>query len=104
MNSDIENFISQYIVLPQDMISLFNDIITYTELEAFDFLTKTNEYPTYFFIIKTGLIRSYLQTEDGKEITRSFFTSGQLTGNITAMIKKNSLRFKLSSSNKNYWL
>ena len=69
--------------------------MTYTELEPFEFLIKTNEYPTDFFIIKTGLIRSYLETEDGKEITRNFFTPGHIATNLSSLIKK-------SSSDLNY--
>jgi CRP-like cAMP-binding protein len=95
MNSDIENFLSQYIDLSENMISLFKEIITYIELEPIDFLPRTNENSTSFFIVKTGIVRSYLQSESGKEITRTFFLPGQLTGNIAALIKK-------APSNLNY--
>ncbi len=88
MNNDIEKFLYQFTDYPKNIISVFEELITYTELEPFEFLTKANEYPNDFFIIKTGLIRSYLQTEDGKEVTRNLFTPGDLTSSISAMIKK----------------
>ncbi|CAM1353016.1 Crp/Fnr family transcriptional regulator [Tenacibaculum insulae] len=88
MKSDIENFLYQFIDLPKDIISLFEEIVTYTEIEPFDFFVKTNENPTDFFIIKTGLIRSYIETEDGKEITRNLFSEGHLASSLTAMVKK----------------
>lgn len=87
MHNDIKNFIHQFIDLPKDIILLFEQTLTYYELEPLDFFIKTNEYSTDFFIIKTGLIRSYIETEDGKEITRYFFTSGSLASNLSSMIK-----------------
>ena len=88
MNSDIENFLYQFIKLPKNIISVFEEIFEYSELEPFEFFVKANEHPTDVFIIKTGLIRSYLETEDGKEITRNLFTPGNATSSASAMLKK----------------
>lgn len=87
MKNDIEKFLYQFIDLPENIISLFEGILTYSEINALDFFIKSNEYPTEFFIIKTGLIRSYLETEDGKEITRNIFTPGQVASSLSAVIK-----------------
>lgn len=88
MKSDIEKFLYQFIDLPKNVVNAFEEIVTYTELEPFDFFVKTNENPTDFLIIKTGLIRSYIETEDGKEITRNFFYPGHLASSLTSMVKK----------------
>ncbi|WP_271407239.1 Crp/Fnr family transcriptional regulator [Tenacibaculum soleae] len=88
MNNDIENYTSQFINLSKNTFTLFKELLTYTELEPFDFFIKVNERPTDFFIIKTGLIRSYLETEDGKEITRHLFTPGDLSTNLSSMVKE----------------
>lgn len=88
MNNDIENFVSQFINLSKNNLSLFQELITYSELEPFDYFIKINEHPTDFFIIKTGLIRSYIKTEDGKEVTRHLFTPGDLTSNLSSMVKQ----------------
>ncbi|CAM1362378.1 hypothetical protein BA195_07120 [Tenacibaculum soleae] len=88
MNNDIENYTSQFINLSKNTFTLFKDLLTYTELEPFDFFIKVNERPTDFFIIKTGLIRSYLETEDGKEISRHLFTPGDLSSNLSSMVKE----------------
>lgn len=87
MKSDIENFLYQFADLPSNIISIFKELVSYSELNALDFLVKTNDYPTDFFIIKTGIVRSYLETESGKEATRTLFTAGQATGGASAMMK-----------------
>lgn len=89
MNDDIEKILSQYINLPKNIISIFKDSLTYYELEPFEYFTKTNEHTTSFFIVKTGLLRSYLETEDGKEVTKFFFTSGHFSGSLHSLIKGN---------------
>ena len=89
MINDIQNFLSKFIDLPVDLAVLFEDIITYAELEPFDFFIKENEQPTDFFIIKTGLIRSYLETEDGKEVTRHLFAPGHICSSLSSIVKKN---------------
>ncbi|WP_299123988.1 Crp/Fnr family transcriptional regulator [uncultured Tenacibaculum sp.] len=88
MRTDIEQFLYQFTGIPSNIISIFENLVTYSELEPLDFLVKTNEYPTDFFIIKTGIVRSYLETETGKEATRTFFTSGQTTGGASAMMRE----------------
>lgn len=87
MKSDIEHFLYQFADLPSNIISIFENLVSYYELNPLDFLVKTNEYPTDFFIIKTGIVRSFLQTENGKEATRALFTPGQATGGASAMMK-----------------
>lgn len=100
MNNDIENFVSQFINLSENTFSLFKELLTYEELAPLDFFIKINEQPKYFFLIKTGLIRSYLETEDGKEITRHLFTPGNLTSNLSSMVKKTPADFNYQALTK----
>ena len=89
MNNDIEKVLSQYIDLPKNIISIFKESLTYCELEPFEYFAKTNEYTTNFFILKSGLIRSFLETEDGKEVTKFFFTPVNFAGSLSSLIKRN---------------
>lgn len=89
MNNDIENFLCQYADLPKNVVSIFKDILTYCELEPFEYFAKTNEYTTNFFILKSGLMRSYLETEDGKEVTKYIFTPVSFAGSLSSLIKQN---------------
>lgn len=86
MNDDIKRFIHQYIDLSDQLISIFENLVTYTELEPNEIFTKQGEYPTDFFIIKTGIIRSFLVNENGIENTRAFFTSGDVSGATASMM------------------
>lgn len=87
MKDDIENFLYQFVDLPNTIVSVFEELVTYSELDPLEYLVKTNEKPTDFFIIKSGIVRSYLQTEDGKEATRAFFIPGYVTGGASAMMQ-----------------
>ncbi|WNW01966.1 Crp/Fnr family transcriptional regulator [Tenacibaculum sp. HL-MS23] len=87
MNNDIEKTLSQYIDLPKNVISDFSVGLTYCELEPFEYFAKTNEHTTSFFILKSGLIRSFLETEDGKQVTKFFFTPPNFTGSLASLIK-----------------
>ncbi|TDQ27758.1 Crp/Fnr family transcriptional regulator [Tenacibaculum caenipelagi] len=88
MSDDIKNFLHQYINLSSDIVSIFEDLVVFTELEPSEFLTKIGEFPNDFFIIKSGIIRSYLLNENGTEATRAFFTAGDITGASSAMMRR----------------
>ncbi|MCT4698194.1 Crp/Fnr family transcriptional regulator [Tenacibaculum haliotis] len=88
MKNDIEIFLSRFLKLPKNLVVAFEELLTYTELEPFEFFTKINERPTDFIIIKTGLIRSYIETEDGKEITRHLFTPISLSCSLSTMVRE----------------
>ncbi|MEE3999355.1 Crp/Fnr family transcriptional regulator [Tenacibaculum sp. FZY0031] len=88
MNDDIKNFVHLFIDLPDDLVSLFEGIVTYVELKPYEFFTKEGEYSNHFFIIKTGIMRSYLLNEKGSETTRAFFISGDISGANSAMMQK----------------
>lgn len=87
MKSDIENFLYQFIDYPKKIAPIFEEIINYTELKPLEFLTENGEKPTDFLIIKSGIIRSYFLNEDGKEITKAFYTSGYVSGAMSAMMQ-----------------
>ncbi|WP_428742503.1 Crp/Fnr family transcriptional regulator [Tenacibaculum sp.] len=88
MSDDIKNFLHQYINLSSEIVSIFDDLVVYVEYEPNEFLTKIDEFPNDFFIIKTGIVRSYLLNENGVEATRAFFTAGDITGANSAMMRK----------------
>ena len=88
MSDDIKNFLHQYINLSSEIVSIFDDLVVYVEYEPNEFLTKVDEFPNDFFIIKTGIVRSYLLNENGVEATRAFFTAGDITGANSAMMRK----------------
>jgi len=88
MNDDIKNFLNSHIKLPDSLIYTFETLVTFTELEPNEIFTKVGEYPTDFFIVKTGIMRSFLLNDNGTETTRAFFTSGDITGANSAMMQE----------------
>lgn len=94
MKSDIENFLYQFVDYPQKIAPVFEEIVNYTELKPLEFFTKSGEKPTDIFIVKSGIIRSYFFNEDGKEITKAFFTPGFVSGATSAMMQN-----KISDTN-----
>lgn len=87
MKSDIENFLYQFVDYPQKIAPIFEEIINHTELKPLEFLTKSGEKPTDIFIVKSGIIRSYFLNEDGKEITKAFFTPSFVAGATSTMMQ-----------------
>lgn len=87
MNKDIEQFLDQYLFLPQNIKSILEGIMEYVEFEPKDYLVKTGEYSPYFYYLKSGIVRSYLLTDTGKEATRYLFTPGFFTGPVSAIMR-----------------
>ena len=88
MKSDIEKFLYQNIKSPEKILGVFEELLEYSELEAYDYFTKSGETPCDFIIMKSGIIRSYFLNEDGREITRAFFTPGYISGATSAMMQR----------------
>ncbi|OSY87887.1 hypothetical protein WH52_07540 [Tenacibaculum holothuriorum] len=87
MNNDIRLFIGKFLDLPEEIITVFENLVEYTELPPMSYLAKTGEYSTDFFIVKSGIVRSYYLNNDGKENTRALFIPGYVTGPTSAMMR-----------------
>lgn len=87
VNDDILVFINQHISLSPNIIDIFGELVEYVEFSPNEFLVKSGEYATDFFIIKSGIVRSYFLSQQGKEITRAFFTPGYVTGASSAIMR-----------------
>ena len=51
-------------------------------------IVKIGQIPVNFYILKKGIIRSYIIDEKGKEHTKTIFTPVGTSGNLGALIKK----------------
>lgn len=87
MNNDIKQFIGQHIKISDEILNIFNNLLTYSELDPLDFFTKSGDFPVDFIIIKTGVIRSFTLNEKGIESTRAFLSTGDIAGANSAMMK-----------------
>ncbi|WGH75553.1 Crp/Fnr family transcriptional regulator [Tenacibaculum tangerinum] len=50
-------------------------------------LVSLDEKPTYFYVVKKGIIRSYNISSKGKEHTKTIYTPTMTSGNLGALIK-----------------
>ena len=62
-------------------------------LEVKNFKKKTaiaelGKIPTHFYVLKSGIVRSYIADEKGKEFTRSLYTPINAVGAFSALIKQ----------------
>ncbi|MCG1035569.1 Crp/Fnr family transcriptional regulator [Polaribacter sargassicola] len=79
-------FINRLHKLPKESHQKF---LALAELKKFPnktILSKFNEVPSEFYIIKSGIIRSYYQDNNGKEYIRSLFTTYTAIGAIGSLI------------------
>ncbi len=51
-----------------------------------DIITKIGEISEHFYIIKSGIVRSYYTDEKGKEYIRTIFTANKTTGFLGSLI------------------
>lgn len=84
----IRNYINNIAKLPDESMSKIIGLAkseTFTKGHVF---AKNNETPKYFYIIKSGIARSFYTDENGKEHIRTIFTSFATTGAVGALMDK----------------
>ncbi|APZ46606.1 hypothetical protein BW723_10010 [Polaribacter reichenbachii] len=84
----LKEFTNQFKDIPEKSFDSFLQLASKVEFKKNEFLIKFNEVAINFYIIKTGIVRSYIVDEKGKEYTRSFFTLGKPTGSLNSLLSK----------------
>jgi CRP-like cAMP-binding protein len=82
----LKEFFSKFSGLPEDSLLAFLKLASKKSIKKKDVITKTGEVPEYFYIIKSGLIRSFYEDEKGKEYTRSIFLPNFTTGALSSLL------------------
>ena len=67
-------------------LNKFKELMRFKKLKKGNVLCAFNEIPTHFFILKSGIVRSYITDEKGKERTRTLFTPVSTTGSLRSLI------------------
>ncbi len=80
------NFIPSFGNIPQKSIDKLISLITLKSYKKNHILAKAGEVPDNFFILKSGIVRSYYSDEKGKEYIRNIFTPIKTTGALAALI------------------
>ncbi|MBU3011846.1 Crp/Fnr family transcriptional regulator [Polaribacter vadi] len=84
----LKEFTYQFKDIPEKSLDTFIKLASKVEFKKNEFVIKFNDISTNFYIIKSGIIRSYLVDEKGKEYTRTFFTHGKPAASLNSLISK----------------
>ena len=64
----------------------FNQLMLSKKFSKDHKLVNLNQTPSSFYILKSGIVRSFLIDEKGKEYTKTIFVPITTTGNLGALI------------------
>lgn len=73
--------------ISQESINLVFSSLKHKRIPKNEILIKKGELPSKFYIIKTGLIRSFVIDKQKKEHTKNIFVPVDITGPLTSLIK-----------------
>jgi CRP-like cAMP-binding protein len=68
----------------EQLLGIFKEI----EFKKKDKIASLGEVPTHFFVLTSGIVRSYITDEKGKEFIRSLYTPLTATGAFSALIQQ----------------
>ena len=85
---NLKEFLNQFGSIPESSIDSFINLASIEEFKKNETLINFNEVSKDFYIIKSGIVRSYHVDLKGKEYTRSFFTKGKAVGSLNSLISK----------------
>ena len=80
------DFINKINPIPRESRDKLFSLIRLKELKKGDSIAKLGETPNDFYILRSGVIRSFYTDEKGKEYIRHLFTSSKVTGALGALV------------------
>ena len=82
----LKDFIESFGNIPKTSLQLLLNLSKKVSSEKGEIINKVGVVSNKFFIIKTGVVRSYHQDENGKQYTRTIFTANRTTGCLSSLI------------------
>jgi CRP-like cAMP-binding protein len=79
--------------VPKDVFLKLKSIAKLKEVKARTQLVKQGKKPTKLYLLVSGIMRSYLTSEKGKEYNKRFFFPMDFAGALTALVKKETSSF-----------
>jgi len=80
-------FLNSFVDTSEDAFLKLQKISTFNELEANTIITKEGEIPSKVYMLVSGIMRAYINTESGKQYNKKIFSPTSFAGALTAMIK-----------------
>tara|TARA_R110002049_G_scaffold69435_1_gene179921 strand:+ start:147 stop:722 length:576 start_codon:yes stop_codon:yes gene_type:complete len=72
--------------IPKTSVQKLLDLAKKVSFKKSEIISKVGHISTTFYIIKTGIVRSYHQDENGKQYIRTIFTANRATGCLGSLI------------------
>lgn len=84
----LKNFVYNFHNVSLNSLKEFENIVQEKSFKKGHNLVKIGEISKNFYILKEGIIRSFLVDEKGKEHTRTLYTPPSTSGNLSSLISK----------------
>lgn len=81
-------FLNSFIDVSEVTYEKLQDISTYRKLEKNTAIAREGEIPTKVFMLLSGIMRAYVNSESGKQHNKGIFAPVSFVGALTSMIKK----------------
>lgn len=88
----LHNFVKNVADVDEKTASKFVSLATIKYYKKDDVIVKPDEYQKSFFILRSGIVKSYYFDREGKTHIRNFFTTMSTTGDIGALLTKKPAR------------
>jgi len=88
MNADTLKFVYQHPLFTQEEIERVCAAHRYVQLEKGDFLLKEGNTANEYYIIQSGLVRSYVYDYDGNDITTSFIGNKEVAIEVASIFHR----------------
>lgn len=96
MENTIELYLKRYLdTIPKESIDQFKQLFTLRKVVKDEVLLHQGKKSTKFYIIKEGLVASFIRHEDGNDFIRTIYTPLNELGSLNSIIRK-------KPSNANY--
>ena len=82
----LKRFINAHVDIDEESANEFIALATLKKFSKNEVLIKAGELNTNFFILKSGLVKSFYLDQAGKTHTRSFISKMRTAGDITALL------------------
>ncbi len=96
--NELEKYISSYFgVINPNELSLLSNLFKPQKFTRNDFLLQTGEQCNFLSFIQKGIVRIYVITEDGKEVTQWISTQGYFITDLSSLIFNTPARWNIQA-------
>ena len=79
-------FLNSFVEVSEDSFAKLQKISTYKELDANTIITKEGEIPNKVYMLVSGIMHGYINSESGKQFNKKIFSPTSFVGALTSII------------------